>query len=184
MRQNCSARSEKWYSYCNVLKKEMTGSLLLLNLLAQVFTACFALFACTEAKNNTPAWKIAQTRLQRLRVFPTMSGRSSYNNIRYMMCFQGKNMVVRMGRAWHVENSFHSYQRDSKGDFILRENFNAYYQKTEQWIKVKFGGSSIASLNSSLTLNSTLNAHLVGKLYPHISYIHNKFRLLASFNIS
>ena len=95
-----------------------------------------------------------------------------------------KNIVVRMGRAWHVENSFHSYQRASRGDFIFWQNLNAYYQKSEQWIKVKFGGSSIASLNSSLTLNSTLNAHLVGKLYPLISYIHNKFRLLASCNIS
>ena len=94
-----------------------------------------------------------------------------HTTISGIWCAFRKNIVIRMGRAWHVENIFHSYQRASKGDFIFWENLNAYYQKSEQWIKVKFGGSSIASLNSSLTLNSTLNAHLVGKLYPLISSI-------------
>ena len=49
---------------------KITGSVVVLNLPAQVLKACYAQ---TEVKKLArPAQKIAQTWLQRLRVFPTM----------------------------------------------------------------------------------------------------------------
>ena len=64
---------------------KITGSVVVLNLPAQVLKACYAQ---TEVKKLArPAQKIAQTWLQRLRVFPTMMA--------------PQKIQMRRGGQWH-----------------------------------------------------------------------------------
>ena len=101
----------------------MTGSLLLLNLLAQVSKACFALFAGTEAKNEHTSLKNSTD--------PSSASASFPNYVRVIIILQYQAYDV-LSEKDIVVRSFHSYQRASKGDFIFWENLNAYYQKSEQ----------------------------------------------------